>query len=394
MPLPSSGLIAAALALILSCGLALAEEELLQPRILAGHVPKPESRDERGLWMEMADFEKQLGSSPMLVRDPEINNYLRDIFCRMAGDYCADVRIYIVRNPGFNASMAANGMLIVWTGVFMRVRDEDELAFVLAHELAHYQRTHSLLSWRKAKREMTAGSIFSLALGVATGVLLPVGESLAMLSSLSFSREQESEADLMGTKLLADAGFDPHASYQVWDFLVEEERHAAAKSEEPGVFSRTHPEPLERSRELARYVNEHYGPPGDRAVVETDYLAGLSRHYEALMDDQLDTNRFGRTEFLLDRHAGMGIDPAMIEYFRGEMYRQRGGDGDLEAARAAYVRSTQCEKPYPDSYRNLGYLALKVNDRAQARSYFEQYLALEPEGEDREMIEFYLEDLR
>jgi hypothetical protein len=394
MALRHSGLAAATLALSLNCGLALALDEPPPPRILPGHVPEPASQDERGLWMEMAVLEKELGSSPLVIRDPEINGYVRDVFCRVAGDYCRDVRIYIVRNPGFNASMAPNGMLVVWTGVFMRVRDEDELAFVLGHELAHYQRTHSLLSWRKAKTGMAAGSIFSLALGVATGVLLPVGESLAMLSSLSFSREQEREADLLGTKLLADGGFDPHASYQVWEFLVEEERHAVAKSEEPGVFSKTHPESLQRSRELEGYVNERYGPPADRAAAEAEYLAGLSRHYEELMKDQLDTNRFGRTAFLLDRHATMGIDPALIDYFRGEMYRQRGGEGDLEAARAAYLRSAGCESPYPGSYRNLGYLSLKSDDRSGARTYFEQYLAVEPEAKDREMIEFYLESLR
>lgn len=363
------------------------------PRIEPGHMPQPESKDERGLWMEMADFEKQLATSPMLVRDPEINNFVRDVFCRVAGDYCHDVRIYIVRNPGFNASMAPNGMMMIWTGVFMRVRDEDELAVVLGHELAHFLRTHSLLAWRKAKREMAAGSILSLAIGVATGVLLPVGESLALLSSLSFSREHEREADLLGTKLLVDGGFDPHAAYQVWESLVEEERRAVAKSEEPGIFSQTHPEPLERAQELKRYVDDRYGPATERTAAEVDYLAGLGRHYEVLMEDQLDTNRYGRTEFLLERHAAMGLDPALVDFYRGEMYRQRGGEGDAEAAREAYLHATAHEHPYPPAFRNLGYLALKSGDSGSARSYFEQYLALAPEADDREMIKFYLEDL-
>jgi predicted Zn-dependent protease len=367
-------------------------EEPPPPRIQPGHVPEPESKDERGLWMEMADFEKQLAASPMLVRDPEINNFVRDVFCRVAGDYCHDVRIYIVRNPGFNASMAPNGTMVIWTGVFTRVRDEDELAVILGHELAHFLRTHSLLAWRKAKREMAAGSILSLAVGIATGVLLPVGESLALLSSLSFSREQEREADLLGTRLLVDGGFDPNAAYQVWEFLVDEESHAVAKSEDPGVFSKTHPEPLERAQELRRYVGERYGPPADRAAAEADYLAGLGRHYEMLMEDQLDTNRFGRTEFLLDRHAAMGLDPGLVDYYRGEMYRQRGGGGDAESARQAYLRSIGRDPPYPPAFRNLGYLALKAGDRDSARGYFEQYLALAPEADDREMIKFYLED--
>jgi tetratricopeptide (TPR) repeat protein len=104
-------------------------------------------------------------------------------------------------------------------------------------------------------------------------------------------------------------------------------------------------------------------------------------------------NNFGRTEFLLERHAAMGLDPALVDYYRGEMYRQRGGEGDAEAASEAYLRSIAHEKPYPPSFRNLGYLALKAGDGAAARRYFERYLALAPEADDREMIGFYLEDL-
>lgn len=386
-------LLALAATLSSNLGEALSQAEPPAPRIPPAHVPLPESKDERGLWMEMADFEKQLATSPLLVRDPELNGYVREVFCRVAGDYCPDVRIYLIRNPGFNASMAPNGMMLVWTGLFTRLHDDDELAVVLGHELAHYLRTHSLLGWRKARKEMAAGSVLSVVIGAATGVLLPVGESLAMLSSLSFSRDQEQEADLLGTKLVADAGFDPHASYQVWEFLVQEEERAVAKSDEPGLFSKTHPEPRARARELASYVRERYGPPAERSAADAAYLAGLGPYYEMLMEDQIDTNRHGRTEFLLERHAAMGIDPALIEFFRGEMHRQRGGDGDLEAARAAYLRSAECDKPYPGSLRNLGYLALKTGDRADARRYFERYLEIEPDAGDREMIEFYLEDL-
>lgn len=39
----------------------------------------------------------------------------------MARDYCADVRVYLIRNPGFNASMAPNGMMQAWTGLLLRV---------------------------------------------------------------------------------------------------------------------------------------------------------------------------------------------------------------------------------------------------------------------------------
>ena len=53
--------------------------------------------------------------------------------------------------PAFNATMAPNGMMIVWTGALLRMRDEAELAFVLGHEFGHFRAQHTLQQWRRMK---------------------------------------------------------------------------------------------------------------------------------------------------------------------------------------------------------------------------------------------------
>src|SRR5512137_192826 len=95
-----------------------------EPKIPPGYRPEI-ARDERGLWMEMREYEAALAKSPLLVRDPALNDYVKGAMCRVAGPYCADVRVYLVRNSGFNASMAPNGMMQVWTGLLVRVTSED-----------------------------------------------------------------------------------------------------------------------------------------------------------------------------------------------------------------------------------------------------------------------------
>ena len=52
----------------------------------------------------------------MRVRDPALNAYVKNVACRAAEAYCKDLRVYIMNVPAFNASMAPNGMMIVWTG--------------------------------------------------------------------------------------------------------------------------------------------------------------------------------------------------------------------------------------------------------------------------------------
>lgn len=158
------------LTLLVACALltppALAQElpEGFEPRIPPGYVPD-KTGDEKGLWLEVEEYEKAVRESGLLVDDPAINNYVDAIVCRVAGDYCGDFRVYVIRNPGFNASMAPNGMMQVWTGLLLRAASADEVAAVVGHEVAHYTRLHSLERMRRVRKNMAAGSFFDI--GVA-----------------------------------------------------------------------------------------------------------------------------------------------------------------------------------------------------------------------------------
>lgn len=383
------------LALLLASGwptLAYADdEERIDHLIPPGYVPE-DARDEEGLWLEMHDFERKLSQSAMLVRDADINNYITEIVCRTAADYCEDFRVYIVRNPGFNASMSATGMMQIWTGLIVRAGSTDEIAAVIGHEIAHYTRLHSLQRLRDIKAKMATGSIFDLALLVATGVNAPVGQMTAMLSLLSFSREQETEADLLGTRLLAEASYDPHSSYRVWNKIIAEEEAAAVKRREPSVFSQTHPASDERATYLESLVISAYGPPDVEEVPDEKLLAILNNHYLFLMEDQLDTNRFGRTLELLERHRAMGVRPSLVYFFYGEMYRQRSEEGDAQRALDAYLHSVEAGDTPPEAHKNLGYLYMKRGEMPAAQEQFKTYLEIHPAADDRAMIEFYLEE--
>lgn len=362
----------------------------IQPRIPPGYKPVLD-RDERGLWMQLAEDEKDLQGSPKLVRDPAVNEYVYGVACKVAGEYCGDLRVYVLRNPFFNATMAANGMMTVWSGLLVRVPSEDALACVLGHEVAHFAMAHTLAQFRKLRGELAAGQILSMGLGAVTGVYAPVGENMAVLSSLAFSRESEMEADILGMQLVASAGYDPYACSEVWDIVMAEERHAAFKAD-GGVplYLRTHPMTQNRSNYL-RDMADDYGPPERPGHIDR-HMQALAGEYFTFMEEQIDTNRYGRTGFLLDRHEELGVDAALVEFFRGEMYRQRGDAGDEELARAAYERSAESGACPAACYRNLGYLHLKQGDMSSAQAYFRRYLDAKPEATDREMIEFYLDE--
>jgi predicted Zn-dependent protease len=363
-------LIAAALLLIA------ANQHEIEHKIPPGYKPDVE-KDELGIWMEVAEIEKALQSSALLVKDPGLNNYVSGLACRVAGDYCNDIRIYLIRNPGFNASMMPNGAMQIWTGMLTRTRSRDELAAVIGHEIGHYTRLHTLERHRALKKSMSAGSFIDIGIAVATGINLPVASMSAMLSALAFSREQESEADFLGARLLAESGLDPHAAYEVWRGLLQEEESAEVKSKSAGIFTKTHPDAELRASELEAWIDSKYGPPDRELFPDFEHVEMISKHYLFLMEDQVDTNRFGRTEEMLKRHLAMGVTPSLVRYFYGEMFRQRGADGDEQRAMDAYRHSIEGGAAPPEAYRNLAYLLLKSGETRQAHENFRKYLELD-----------------
>ncbi len=67
--------------------------------------------DEGGLWALMDREETRLRRSPFSLRDPELRGYVQGIACKLAGDHCPDVRVYVMKTPLFNASKRIVGQL-------------------------------------------------------------------------------------------------------------------------------------------------------------------------------------------------------------------------------------------------------------------------------------------
>jgi predicted Zn-dependent protease len=360
-------------------------------KIEPGYSPD-QAKDEQGVWMELEEYERAIQRSALLVDDPEITSYVHRVACRVARDYCSDLRTYVIRNPYFNASMTANGVMQIWTGLLVRVSSEDELAAIMSHELAHYTQLHIPERFRRLNRSLAIGSLFDIGLLLLTGYSLPVGQLAAVANAMAFSRDQEMESDIVGTRFMARAGYDPHAAVNVWQMIVNEEANAIAKWKEPGIFTRTHPAADDRIETLQEFVAREYEDSEPDPLGRQRHLAILNNHYLMLMEDQLDTSRFGRTQAILERHAQLGVQENLLHFFHGEMYRQRRMNGDNELAMEAYTLATQGKEPVPEAYLNLGYLLLKKRSDSEARSNFRKFLELRPDSDHRAMIEFYLEE--
>lgn len=344
---------------------------------------EPRDAIEKGLWLEMDEAERQIRASKFLIDDPELNAYVKSVLCRAVGDEkCGAARIYLMRTPQFNAAMAPNGMMLVWSGLLLRARNEAELATVLGHEFAHFEEQHSLQSFRDIKAKSDAMTWLGFVPG---GFIAQIG---LMGSVFRFNREMEKHADMAALEYLSASGYDPMAASQIWEQL-RGEMEAQAKAdktstmpEEGSDFFSSHPNTRDRM-EYLRAAAGRKAPSTDNGAAR--YRAAIARWWPRLIEDQVKLNDFAATEYLLTGMA-RGEWSADLLYARAELYRARGKTGDLAASERFYRQSLSADSGLAESWKGLGLVLLRQGKDIEGRRMLRQYLVLAPDGGDRAMI--------
>jgi len=180
-----------------------------------------------------------------------------------------DWEIEVFENPGVNAFAMPGGKLGVYTGLFSVASNQDELATVIGHEIAHVTEKHS---YERAKREMRTRVGTTIGMAVIAGNMAnrqitsqadiyemnnqinAVNTMSQILSTyglnLPFNRQQESDADKTGLRLMAEAGFNPFASLSLWKKMQED-------SNRPNLeFVSSHPSSENRIKGLSSQLSE------------------------------------------------------------------------------------------------------------------------------------------
>jgi Zn-dependent protease with chaperone function len=161
--------------------------------------------------------------------------------------------IRISSSEDVNAFALPGGIIVMNRGLLMRATSVEEVAGVLAHEMAHVERRHTLRSL--AGRLGFLGGFILLNIILSPDAAVLVGKSLEV-AQLKYSRDDEREADEFGHKFLLNAGIDPAGMISFFKKLGETEKgilgdHKSATSKAAKIFS-THPLSGERVENLER----------------------------------------------------------------------------------------------------------------------------------------------
>lgn len=249
------------------------------------------------------DIMRRLRERDLVMDDAQLNAYLDSIgqtIVTYADQNGVPFTFFLVRSGSINAFALPHNFIGVNAGLLLATEREDELAGVVAHEIAHVSQRHIVRAIADMKRmalPLAAAMVASAALAAASK---QAGQA-AMVSSMaasaqhqiSFTRANEQEADRIGMQLLAKAGFDPRG---MSDFFSKLERLSGSLENQVPEMLLTHPRPESRVadtqgrielppvRRTAPRDRKAYDLAKARArVLATDDVHTLIREFEAVL---------------------------------------------------------------------------------------------------------------
>jgi predicted Zn-dependent protease len=221
------------------------------------------------------------------ITQPALHNYVADIGKRLAAVTESDFpslpwEFTLLNSKVINAFALPGGKVFISRGLCEEMTNEAQLAAVLGHEVGHVTARHTSERMSQALGTTIGGAIIGGLIGAAAGgkdgaaAGAAGGATIGGIVSLSFSREQEIEADRLGMRYMEKLGYDPVGAIEVQEILGR----AGGGGGTPEFLS-THPASATRIAELNKRYNKYYahtrGNPNYQKHADRyqPFLAGL-----------------------------------------------------------------------------------------------------------------------
>ena len=311
-------------------------------------------------------FDVMIRSNMGVVEDPEVSLYVNQIVERLVKTLPPqpfNFKAAVILHNSLNAFAVPGGYVYVFTGLIMNLEKEEDLAGVLAHELAHVTQ-HHVASRLERAQFVTLGSLLlaiaGVAVGGSSGGALAVGALGAGQSAmLNYSRIDETEADQIGLQYLVAAGYPPQG--MVDGFKVLRQKSWMSGTNVPTYLS-THP------------------AIGDRINGLQARIQGMGKSVQGRTQDN---KRFTRVKTLL--WARYGDDQAAQQRFSGKDGLSCMGRGIVLArinrvseANKAFDEALAASPNDPLVLREAGAFHYRKGDMNRADGLLRQAMRLDP----------------
>lgn len=229
---------------------------------------------------------RQLRGQAPIIHDPLLDEYIQDLGNRLvaqADNVKFPFEFFLLNSPSINAFAFFGGHVAVHTGLIFSANNESELASVLAHEVSHVTQRHiarSMEARQKSSPLQIASALGGLLLAMANpeaGIAaMSAGSAASAQAAINYTRQNEKEADSIGIRILAQAGFDPSAAGTFFGTLAEKYRLKSKTT----AFLQTHPLPESRVADArTRAAGYHVGPVAESLSFHLAKSRILARYY-------------------------------------------------------------------------------------------------------------------
>ena len=351
--------------------------------------------DEQKLWRWVEQEQQALDSSGLLYQDPELENYLNQTAKKLQVHSIAPdfhFQIKVLKDPHLNAFAYPNGVIYLHSGILSRMDNEAQLAALLSHEMTHCTHRHSL----KVIRSISDRPAYIAAIqetlariSMVQEVARALGLAGSMAAVAGYTRELETEADLVGLDLMVKANYDAKETLKVFGHLKQE---IEAEGDKQPFFFGTHPNVEQRIDNATRWLAEATVPQS-AAIKNTAAFQRVIRKM-ILANAGLDL-RLGRFEIArrtVAKYLKTRPDDARAHFLCGEILRQRARSNDAETAVAYFKKAIALDPSLPDPHKAMGLIFYKQGEKHLARKSFEACLRLSPDDADSAYIRSYLKN--
>ena len=315
-----------------------------------------------------------------LVDDPLIEQYVRSLGYRLVAS--SDRRdlgftFFVVEDPSLNAFAAPGGFIGVNSGLIAATRSESEFASVLAHEIAHVTQRHIARTIEHGNRSnlpVLAGILAAVIVGTQD-VEAGQATAAAVIGSsaqrqINFTRQNEMEADRVGIRMLADAGFDPREMAGVFEKL----QNAARFSQRPPEHLSTPPVTTNRIAEArdraARLPYRQHESSESYYLVRAGLRVRTAADAQRVLEQLVDESATGQAQSIAANTYGQAL--AMVRL------------GREEEARGLFERLIESDPDNPVFRAALAGNARRTGDLPRALALYEEGLELYPD--DRGLV--------
>lgn len=242
-------------------------------------------------------YATEIDRSAKILTDPVVNEYVNRVAQNIArnSDLQVPLTVKVIDSPGINAFALPGGFLYVNSGLLLTADEEDQIAGVIAHEIAHVAARHWASQMTKAAfLQYSMLPVIILTGGMSYPIYIGTMEALNYgipLAFLKFSRGAEAEADYLGLQYMYKAGYDPTSYATVFQKVIEEERRQPGSA--PSVFM-DHPPTGDRIVKCEQEIKEIL-PKKDMYLVSTSEFDDVKERLRLTITARKKTEKAGPT---------------------------------------------------------------------------------------------------